>query len=185
MGGPDYVVEQLEKMCTMPGHFHIGSYSSEIHEMSEMAAVDFGQYAHSNQPVHHVLYLFAIAGRADRTQYWVRKVMNELYTPETYAGDEDTGAMAAWYVLSACGFYPFCPGKPEYVLGSPLFDQTTLTPERGGVIKINAKNNSAANVFVKGLLINGKEHSEISVSHKLLAAGATLEFNMSPTRRSS
>ena len=108
-------------MVSTPPIFHVGVYGTEIHEMSEMAAVPFGQYAHSNQPVHHLLYLFPHAGRPDLAQLWVRKVMQNLYTPDTFAGDEDTGSMAAWFVLSALGFYPVCPGKPEYTLGSPLF----------------------------------------------------------------
>ena len=178
MGGPAYVVEQLEKMCTMPPAFKVGVYKSEIHEMSEMAAVDFGQYAHSNQPVHHVLYLFTIAGRPDRTQYWVRKVMAELYTPNTFAGDEDTGSMAAWYVLSSCGFYPFCPGKPEYVFGSPLWDQVMLTPERGAALKIVSKANSTENVYVQKVALNGAEHRGTSITHAMVTAGGTIEFTM-------
>jgi predicted alpha-1,2-mannosidase len=184
MGGEAFVAEQLEKMCTMPTAFKVGVYNTEIHEISEMAAVDFGQYAHSNQPVHHVLYLFALAGRADRTQYWVRKVMNELYTPETFAGDEDTGSMSAWYILSSCGFYSFCPGKPEYVLGSPLFDKVTLTPERGKALKIVARNNSEKNVFVRQVQLNGVSHTHATISHQALSDGGTLEFTMSPTASS-
>ena len=178
MGGNAYVVGQLEMMCTMPAAFKVGVYGKEIHEMSEMAAVDFGQYAHSNQPVHHVLYLFAQAGRPDRTQYWVRKVLNELYSPDNFAGDEDTGAMAAWYVLSSCGFYPFCPGKAEYVLGSPLFDGVTLTSERGKVIRVRAKGNSAENVYVQKVQVNGQEQAGVVLSHQVLTSGATIEFTM-------
>jgi putative alpha-1,2-mannosidase len=80
LGGNAKAADQLEKMVSMAPDFHVGAYGQEIHEMSEMAAVGFGQYAHSNQPVHHVLYLFALAGRPDRTQYWVRRIMQELYT---------------------------------------------------------------------------------------------------------
>ncbi len=178
MGGPDYVVEQLEIMCTMAPAFKVGVYKSEIHEMSEMAAVDFGQYAHSNQPVHHVLYLFTIAGRPDRTQFWVRRVLADLYTPNTFAGDEDTGSMAAWYVLSSCGFYPFCPGKPEYILGSPLWDQVVLTPERGAPLKVVSKGNSADNVYVQKVTANGTDHREIFITHAMVTAGATIEFTM-------
>jgi putative alpha-1,2-mannosidase len=134
-----------------------------------------------------VLYLFAVAGRSDRTQFWVRKVLNELYSSTSFAGDEDTGSMAAWFVLSSCGFYPFCAGKPEYVLGSPLFDAVTLTSERGHVVKISAKNNSAENFYVHGVKINGVEHREVSISHKVLMAGAKLDFSMgaSPKNKNS
>ena len=181
MGGAPFVADQLEKMCTMRPLFDVGSYKEEIHEISEMAAVDFGQYAHSNQPVHHVLYLFALAGRADRTQFWVRKVMNELYSSTAFAGDEDTGSMSAWFILSACGFYPFCPGKPEYVLGSPLFDRVVLSPEVGASLTIAAKDNSPENVFVRNVRINGVEYSLTTISHTLLAQGGTLEFSMART----
>ena len=109
MGGPQASAKDLEEMLTIQPIFNVGVYAEEIHEMSEMAAVPFGQYAQSNQPVHHLLYLFAHAGRPDRTQFWARRVMNELYTPDNFPGDEDTGSMAAWYVLSALGFYPHVP----------------------------------------------------------------------------
>ncbi|HEX3435778.1 MAG TPA: GH92 family glycosyl hydrolase, partial [Pseudacidobacterium sp.] len=110
-GGKEEVVEYLDTMLAMPPIFHTGDYGYEIHEMSEMAAVNFGQYAHSNQPVHHVLGVYAAAGRPDRTQFWAHKVLNELYSPEHFAGDEDTGSMAAWYVLNALGIFVLCPAK--------------------------------------------------------------------------
>ena len=111
LGGPAKAVAALETMLTMAPVFNVGVYLDEIHEMSEMAAVDFGQYDHGNQPVHHVLYIFAAAGRPDRTRYWVRKVMDELYTTTTFAGDEDTGSMAAWFILSALGCLSPLPGQ--------------------------------------------------------------------------
>ena len=107
MGGEAQAAKALKDMLSTPPIFHVGVYGTEIHEMSEMAAVPFGQYAHSNQPVHHLLYIFGHAGRPDLTQFWVRKVMRDLYTPETFAGDEDTGSMSAWFVLSALGFFRF------------------------------------------------------------------------------
>jgi len=136
MGGADAAVAALEQMLRFPPEFNVGAYPGEIHEMSEMAAVAFGQYAHSNQPVHHLLYIFAHAGRPDLTQFWVRKVMQELYTPEAFPGDEDTGSMSAWYILSALGFYPLCPGKAEYTLGSPLFARATLQLPKGKTLVI-------------------------------------------------
>jgi predicted alpha-1,2-mannosidase len=183
MGGETYVAEQLETMLTMAPAFNVGVYGEEIHEMSEMAAVDFGQYAHSNQPVHHVLYLFALAGRPDRTQYWARKVMNELYTPDAFPGDEDTGSMSAWYLLSACGFYPFCPGKAEYVVGSPLFERVTLKLKGERTLTIGANNNSAANVYVKQLRVNGSLHHGPTISHAVVTAGGSLEFSMSASAK--
>ena len=118
MGGNENAIAALEAMLSVPPDFNVGVYGEEIHEMSEMAAVPFGQYAHSNQPVHHLLYLFALAGRPDLTRHWVRKVMEELYTPESFPGDEDTGSMSAWYVLSALGFYPAVSGPAGVHAGS-------------------------------------------------------------------
>ena len=153
LGGQAKLVAAVEKMLAVPADFNVGVYGSEIHEMSEMAAVPYGQYAHSNQPSHHILYLFAAAGRPDLTRHWTRRVMEELYSPEMFAGDEDTGSMAAWYVLSALGFYQLCPGKPEYTLGRALFPAAkvhlpgnkTLTiedamkPDNRGIARLNGK----------------------------------------------
>jgi putative alpha-1,2-mannosidase len=133
-------------MLTMEPVFHVGVYGQEIHEMSEMAAVNFGQYDHGNQPVHHVLYLFVLAGRPDRTQYWVKRVMEELYSPESFAGDEDTGAMAAWYLMSAMGMYAVCPAKAEYVLGRAFFPAMTVRVAEGNMLRI--ENRSSGEVAV-------------------------------------
>jgi putative alpha-1,2-mannosidase len=170
MGGNTVAAAELEKMITMPATFDVGSYGSEIHEMSEMAARKFGQYAHSNQPVHHVLYLFALAGRPDRTRYWTRRVMEELYSPDEFAGDEDTGAMAAWFLLSAAGFYPVCPGKAEYVLGAPLFDKMTLTLSDGKKLVITRRGDSGS------VRVGGKAHAGVVIAHKDVVGGGTLEF---------
>ena len=178
MGGNAAFIEALEAMLRQTPRFEVGVYGREIHEMSEMAAVDFGQYAHSNQPVHHVLYLFAAAGRPDLTQYWVRRVMDELYSPDGFAGDEDTGSMSAWYILSALGLYPLCPGKPEYVLGSPLFDRATLNASNGRQTVVEARRNSPRNVYVQNTRVNGAQYREHSIAHKIVANGATLSFDM-------
>ncbi|WP_158944695.1 GH92 family glycosyl hydrolase [Granulicella sp. S190] len=178
MGGKDKAVAALDKMLALPPAFHVGAYGQEIHEMSEMAAVKFGQYAHSNQPVHHVLYIFAAAGRPDRTQYWVRRVMQELYTKDTFAGDEDTGSMAAWFVLSSLGFYPSCPGRADYTFGSPLFDKATIHLDGGKTLLIEARQNSQTNVFVKGVKYNGEAVTETTMDHARLVSGGKLVFDM-------
>ena len=179
MGGREDFVGFLDEMLQQPPRFEAGAYGREIHEMSEMAAVDFGQYAHSNQPVHHVLYMFAAAGRADRTQYWVRRVMNGLYTRDNFPGDEDTGSMAAWYVLSALGFYPLCPGKPSYVLGGPLFSHVTLHLPGGKRTTIEAVNNSPENIYCANPTIDSKTPIDGSISHEAIARGSELVFTMS------
>jgi putative alpha-1,2-mannosidase len=172
------MAEALEAMLRTEPRFKVGVYNEEIHEMSEMAAVNFGQYAHGNQPVHHVLYLFALAGRADRTQYWVRRVLNELYSADSFAGDEDTGSMGAWFVLSALGFYPVCPGRASYVLGSPLFDRAVLTLGNGNVTTIEARNNSSEHVYVEAVTINGAKHAEAEISHRTIVEGSRIVFAM-------
>jgi predicted alpha-1,2-mannosidase len=182
MGGPQAAAAALEHMLTVDPAFNVGVYGEEIHEMSEMAAVPFGQYAHSNQPVHHLLYLFAHAGRPDRTQHWARRVMNELYTPDTFAGDEDTGSMAAWFVLSALGFYPACPGKPEYTFGSPLFPMATLHLPNSRTFVINAPNNSSKAVFVQRTSLNDQPLNSITLAHDAIMQGGTLQHTMSASQ---
>jgi predicted alpha-1,2-mannosidase len=173
MGGKEKVVAELEKMLTLFPDFDTGSYGSEIHEMSEMAAVDFGQYAQSNQPSHHILYIFTIAGRQDRTAYWTRRVMDDLYTPDLFPGDEDTGSMAAWYVLSSLGFYPLCPGKPEYILGAPLFSRATVHLS-------NSKTLIVENAYKGGRVVktdlNGKPLLGGTILHGEVTGGGRLHF---------
>ncbi len=178
VGGKTSALAALEKMVSVPPIFHVGVYGQEIHEMSEMAAVPFGQYAHSNQPSHHLLYLFTHADRADRTQFWVRRTMAELYSPDSYAGDEDTGSMAAWYILSSLGFYQVCPGLPEYTFGSPLFPRATVHLPGGKILKINATDNSAENAYVHGVMFNGEPRTGHTIEHRDLVAGGTLTYQM-------
>ena len=181
MGGEKEAVKALQEMLSMPPIFHVGVYETEIHEMSEMAAVPFGQYAHSNQPVHHLLYIFSHAGRPDLTQFWVRKVMQNLYTPETFAGDEDTGSMSAWFILSALGFYQVCPGKPEYTLGSPLFSRSVLHLLHGAKTVVEAPGNNQETVFVRRASFEGNEVVGNNLDHGTLVKGGTLRFEMSKT----
>jgi predicted alpha-1,2-mannosidase len=176
MGGKAAFVDALEKMLAEEPAFHVGTYGREIHEMSEMAAVDFGQYAHSNQPVHHVLYMFTAAGRRDRTQYWVHRVLNELYDPENFCGDEDTGSMSAWYVLSALGIFSLCPGKPEWVLGAPLFEKAEITFPDGHVIRIEAQSKKPGE-FLNHVTLNGAEVHETFIPHSALLKDARLVFS--------
>ena len=178
MGGNTASSAALEQMLKLPPLFNVGVYGQEIHEMSEMAAVDFGQYAHSNQPSHNLLYLFSQAGRPDLTQYWARKVMRELYTPDTFAGDEDTGSMAAWFILSALGFYPVCPGKPEYTLGSPLFTRATLRLPGNKTFIIEAPGNNSEAVFVHSVQLNGQPYRKQILDHAAITSGGTLLFEL-------
>lgn len=174
LGGNEKAVAALEEMLTMRPDFNVGVYGQEIHEMSEMAAVPFGQYAHSNQPVHHLLYIFAVAGRPDRTRYWTRKVMEELYSPESFAGDEDTGSMSAWYILTALGFYPVCPGKPEYAIGESFFPSITVNLPHGKTLQID---NAVSKAGVKSATFNGRPVSSWNLPHAAVMNGGRLWFS--------
>lgn len=178
-GGDEAFVAKLDRMLSLPPHFEIGRYHATIHEMTEMAAVPFGQYAHSNEPVHHVLHLFTAAGRPDRAQYWIRRVLTELYTPTTFCGDEDNGAMAAWYVLNALGLYSLTPGHPAWVLGSPLFAEATLQLPHDRSLQIRALDQAPDACYVADVTLNGRPLQSLGLAHEALAAGGELVFTMS------
>ena len=175
-GGAQPFVAALEDMLAPPPNFHVGAYGQEIHEMSEMAVANFGQYAHSNQPVHKVLYLFSIAGRRDRTQYWVHRVLRELYTSEDFPGDEDTGSMSAWYILGCLGLFSHCPGKSEWTLGAPLFPLAVIQTANNGEIRIEAKH-TGADGFLAHVSLNGKPLSGFAVPHTELRGKVHLVFS--------
>jgi predicted alpha-1,2-mannosidase len=163
-GGEAKCVEELEKMFVQPPRFDVGTYGGEIHEMAEMAAVKFGQYAQCNQPVHNVLYLFTIAGRRDRTQYYAHRVLSELYSPDDFPGDEDTGSMSAWYVLSALGLFSACPGSSRWTLGAPYFDAATVKFPSGESLEIIARNRRG-DKFLNKVNLNGQLIDGIFVEH--------------------
>ena len=156
-GGRKKFIARLDTMLAMPPDFEVGSYHSEIHEMTEMAVAGFGQYAQSNQPVHHVLWLYAHAGAAERAAQWIRKTAETLYTPERLPGDEDNGEMASWYVFATLGFYPLCPGKAEYVCSTPLAEKITLTTS-AGKIDIVAALRSRPRYLTHAELLNQARH---------------------------
>jgi len=152
-----------------------------IHEIREMQIAGMGQYAHGNQPIQHMVYLYNYAGAPWKTQLHVRDVINKMYkpTPDGYCGDEDNGQTSAWYVFSAMGFYPVTPGSGQYVIGAPLFNKITLSLENGKQVVINAANNSAENRYVNALNVNGKPYSYNWLSHDALLKGGVVNFNMS------
>lgn len=172
-GGKTSFVHELEAMFTQSPIFRVGTYGAEIHEMSEMAAVDFGQYDHGNQPVHNVLYLFTLAGRRDRTQHYAHRVLKELYSPESFPGDEDTGAMSAWYILSALGLFAACPGDSRWTLGAPFFDKITVDYGDGRSFRIEAKRPDDA-AFLDQVTLNGQPTDGIGVEHADLMNGRLL-----------
>ncbi len=180
MGGTTRFVNMLDSVFVMPPLFDDSYYGFPIHEIREMQIMNMGQYAHGNQPIQHMPYLYNFAGQPWKTQYWVREVMNRMYkpTPDGYCGDEDNGQTSAWYVFSAMGFYPVCPGTDEYVLGTPLFKKMTLKLENGKQVAVQAPANSASNLYVKELKWNGAVHPFNYVKHSELLKGGLLQFSM-------
>jgi len=183
MGGHENFVNKLDSVFSMPPVFDESAYGGVIHEIREMQIANMGQYAHGNQPIQHMIYLYNYGGAPYKTQYWVRETMNRMYkpTPDGYCGDEDNGQTSAWYVFSAMGFYPVTPATDQYVLGAPLFKKITLTLENGKAVTINAPANSDSNRYVQSLQLNGKPYSKNWISHSGLQNGAVFNFNMSAT----
>ena len=180
MGGEKRFVGKLDSVFSMPPVFDDSYYGGVIHEIREMQIMNMGQYAHGNQPIQHMIYLYNYAGQPWKTQYWAREAMNRLYkaTPDGYCGDEDNGQTSAWYVFSAMGFYPVCPASDQYVIGAPLFKKMTLNLENGKTVTINAPANSADNKYVSTLRVNGKPYPLNWLSHKALLGSSTLDFKM-------
>jgi predicted alpha-1,2-mannosidase len=183
MGGDRKFVDRLDGIFTAPPIFDDSYYGSVIHETREMQIVNMGQYAHGNQPIQHMIYLYDWAGAPWKAQYHVRDVMKRLYsaTPDGYPGDEDNGQTSAWYVWSALGFYPVTPTVGQYAIGSPLFRKVTLTLPNGKTLAIEAENNSPDNVYIQSVTLNGAPHDLAYVTREALAQGGTLRFVMGPT----
>jgi predicted alpha-1,2-mannosidase len=181
MGGRKSFAGMLDSVFAVPPVFDDSYYGFPIHEIREMQIMNMGNYAHGNQPIQHMVYLYNYAGEPWKAQYWLREIMNRLYTPapDGYCGDEDNGQTSAWYVFSAMGFYPVCPGTDEYVLGAPLFRSVIILPENGKRILIRAPRNSRECRYVRSLRFNGKAYDNTWVSHQELMKGAELHFEMS------
>lgn len=183
MGGDKKFVDRLDGIFTAPPIFDDSYYGTVIHETREMQIVNMGQYAHGNQPIQHMIYLYDWAGAPWKAQYHVRDVMKRLYsaTPDGYPGDEDNGQTSAWYVWSALGFYPVTPTVGQYAIGSPLFQKVTLTLPNGKTLAIEAENNGPDNVYIQSVTLNGTAHDMAYVTREALAQGGTLRFVMGPT----
>lgn len=181
MGGKQNFVKKLDSVFTLPPVFDDSYYGGVIHEIREMQIANMGQYAHGNQPIQHMIYLYNYAGEPWKTQYWVRETMNRMYmaTPDGYCGDEDNGQTSAWYVFSAMGFYPVTPGVNQYVMGAPLFKNITLQLENGNKLYIKAPQNSDKNRYISSVTFNGKPLSKTWLDHKEMMKGGTINFNMS------
>jgi len=180
-GGNKNFIAKLDSVFTQPNTFKVGTYGGPIHEMTEMAMANMGQYAHGNQPIQHMIYLYNYAGEPWKTQYHAREVMRKLYNASEngYPGDEDQGQTSSWYVLSALGFYSVCPGTDQYALGSPLFSKVTITLENGKQLVIKANGNNSSNVYIQSATLNGAPYTKNYITHADIINGGLLEFTMS------
>ena len=183
MGGKDKFISKLDSVFTVPPVFDYSYYGVVIHEIREMQIANMGNYAHGNQPVQHMIYLYNYAGQPWKAQYHVRDVLDKLYnyTPDGYCGDEDNGQTSAWYVFSSLGFYPVTPGTDQYVFGSPLFNKVTLNFENGKKLVIDATGNSKENIYVRAISLNNKELNRNYIRHSELQNGGILQFIMQST----
>ncbi len=181
MGGKKEFNTMMDSVFVIPGKLGMESRGM-IHEMREMQVMNMGQYAHGNQPIQHMVYLYNYSGEPWKTQYRVREIMDKLYTaaPDGYCGDEDNGQTSAWYVFSALGFYTVCPGTDEYVVGSPLFKSAKLHLENGKTVTIKSDNNQPDYCYIKEMKVNGKPYSRNYLTHDQLTRGANIQFRMSP-----
>ena len=175
MGGYEEFGHMLDSVFVVPPIYDDSYYGYRIHEITEMQVANMGNYAHGNQPAQHMIYLYNWAGQPEKTQKWVREVMDRLYSsaPDGYCGDEDNGQTSAWYVFSALGFYPVCPGSGEYAIGSPLFEKAIVHLEKGEDLVINA---DGCGPYIESIKLNGKAHNSWFLNHDDLKDGADITF---------
>ena len=180
MGGDEMFVQMMDSVFAVPPLFDDSYYGFPIHEIREMTVMNMGNYAHGNQPVQHMIYLYNYAKQPWKAQYWLRQVMNRMYspTPDGYCGDEDNGQTSAWYVFSALGFYPVCPGTDQYVMGAPLFQKATLHFENGNTLLIQAPENSEKNLYIESMTVNEQNYTRNYVTHSMLQQGGRIEISM-------
>lgn len=180
LGGDANFIAKLDSVFTEPNRVNVGTYGGLIHEMTEMVMANMGQYAHGNQPIQHMVYLYNYAGQPWKAQYHAREVMRRLYnsTENGYPGDEDQGQTSSWYVLSALGFYSVCPGTDQYVLGSPAFNKITISLENGKEFIIQADKNNADNVYIQKASLNGQDYSKNYLTYSAINNGGILVLEM-------
>jgi len=180
MGGKDGFNQMMDSVFILPPVFDDSYYGGVIHEIREMQIMNMGNYAHGNQPIQHMIYLYNYSGEPWKAQQRVREVMEKMYNAnfDGYCGDEDNGQTSAWYVFSAMGFYPVCPGSNEYVLGTPYFKSMKLHPQGGKTIEITAPENSDKNFYINSMKVNGKDYTKNYLSHKQLTDGVRIEYEM-------
>ena len=180
MGGDAAFNAMLDSVFALPPVFDDSYYGIVIHEIREMQIMNMGQYAHGNQPIQHMIYLYNYAGQPWKAQQRVREVMCKLYapTPDGYCGDEDNGQTSAWYVFSALGFYPVCPGSGEYVMGSPLFPRAEIRLENGHAIEIQADGNAPGSPYIRHMTLDGQPYTKNFLRQADLARGVRIHLQM-------
>ncbi|AOR27361.1 alpha-1,2-mannosidase [Formosa sp. Hel1_33_131] len=183
MGGKDNFIKQLDGVFTMPPKYDASYYGKVIHEIREMEVANMGNYAHGNQPIQHMIYLYNYAGVPYKSQDKIRTVLTKLYTPtpDGYCGDEDNGQTSAWYVFSALGFYSVTPVTDEFIIGSPLFKKATLNLRNGNTFTIEAKNNSKNNFYIQSARLNNSDYQNSFIKCSDIQKGGHLEFEISNT----
>jgi alpha-1,2-mannosidase, putative len=181
MGGEDGFNAMMDTVFTMPPLFDDSYYGFPIHEIREMQVMNMGNYAHGNQPIQHMLYLYDWSGQPWKSQARIREVMEKFYTASAdgYCGDEDNGQTSAWYVFSAMGFYPVCPASDQYAVGTPLFRKVTVTRPDGKKFTIEAKDGGKDSFYISSMTVNGRKWTKNFVRHSDLVSGARIKFSMS------
>ena len=177
MGGKQTFCQMLDSVFAVPPEFDDSYYGFTIHEIREMQIMNMGNYAHGNQPIQHMIYLYNYGGQPWKAQYWLHQVMDRLYsaTPDGYCGDEDNGQTSAWYVFSAMGFYPVCPGSNQYVIGSPYLDKVTLKLENGKSVSLSREGEGC---YIQSMTIDGKPYNHNYLDHARLLQGGNIHFIM-------
>ncbi len=179
MGGRAAMASMLDSVFRLPPLFDCSYYGFPIHEIREMQVAGMGNYAHGNQPAQHMIYLYNHAGESWKAQQKLREVMTRLYraAPDGYCGDEDNGQTSAWYVFSALGFYPVCPGTPQYVVGSPLFEKAVITLPNGEKLTLRSKGASLF-PYIRSAKVHGNPLRRSWLSHDELTRGGSIVFRM-------
>ncbi|MDD6363870.1 MAG: GH92 family glycosyl hydrolase [Bacteroidales bacterium] len=181
MGGNEAFARNIDEIFDMPPIYDESYYKGVIHEIREMEVMNYGNYAHGNQPAQHIAYLYNWCGQPWKSQMRTREIMTRFYspTPDGYCGDEDNGQTSAWYVFSAMGFYPVCPASCQYAIGSPLFKKVTVSVPGRKPLVISADNNSKDRAYIESISVNGKTSTKNYFTHKQLLAGGKIKFRMS------
>lgn len=178
MGGKETFVQMLDSVFNVPPYFDDSYYGGVIHEIREMQIMGMGNYAHGNQPIQHMIYLYDWAAQPWKAQQHIREVMDRFYNaaPDGYCGDEDNGQTSAWYVFSAMGFYPVCPGSGQYAIGTPYFNHIRLHLSDGKTLTIDA--NGVSNPYIGSMSFDGQAYDRNYLDHTQLMKGGHIVFDM-------